>query len=376
MKHFVPNTQGLKVKTPTGYKEFAGIAYMGDKMIYQLILSNGLTLECSEDHKIYDLNHHKILLTDLTIGSKILIDGSSSTVMAIVNTGKIEPVYDLIEVADEHRYYTDSILSSNCIFVGEESTLINSETLQKLNGVDPIFKNNINKTGDIRWFDKIYSDKTYLIALDPSAGVKQDSACIQVWSLPDMAQIAEWSEDHIDIPNQVKLMQTIINSIHSTIKKTGFRGDPDIYYTIENNSWGEAALQIIADIGEEHFLGQFLHEPKRRGASVKTRKGLNTNGQTKAAACAKLKRLVETNRLKIKSKLLVKQLKLYVAKGNSFSAKSGEHDDTVMATMLCVRMMQMITRWDERIGEILKDVFDDHTDTVQRDPLPFSMMIR
>lgn len=257
-----------------------------------------------------------------------------------------------------------------CQFAGEETGLINGITLQRLKGIDPLYKT----ANDVRWYDKIYTDKTYLVALDPSAGVKKDGACIEVWSLPDMAQVAEWNSNSVPIPGQVKNMQTIINYLYSEIKKLNPKVEPEIYFTIENNSWGEAALQSIAEIGEEHFNGQFLHEPKKPGAA-RHRKGLNTNGRSKSSACAKLKTLVESNKLKIKSKLLIRQLKFFVSKGDSFAAKPGEHDDCVMSTILCIRMMQMVSNWDEKVGEMLKDVFDDQEDSSSRDPMPFAIMI-
>ena len=256
-----------------------------------------------------------------------------------------------------------------CIFAGEDSTLINSLTLQRLRGIEPLYKT----SGDVKWFEKVSNDKTYLVSLDPSAGVNKDFACIEVWSLPDMVQMAEWVSNKTSIPNQVRNLHAIINTLHTEIKRQGGKGEPDIYYTIENNSWGEAAIQSINEIGEDNIQATFLHEPKKTSLS-RHRKGLNTNGRTKASACAKLKSLVESNKLQIRSKLLVKQLKFFIAKGDSFAAKSGEHDDCVMSTLLCIRMMQMVTNWDDKVGELMKDAFD--TDQGEhRDPLPFSIVI-
>ena len=97
-----------------------------------------------------------------------------------------------------------------CEFLTADSTLINAVTLLKLQGTDPIFK-----TNEIRWYDNIYPNKTYLIALDPSAGVGKDFAAIEVYVLPDMKQIAEWTHNRTSIPNQVKTMQNIVNFIAS-----------------------------------------------------------------------------------------------------------------------------------------------------------------
>jgi hypothetical protein len=255
-----------------------------------------------------------------------------------------------------------------CKFAGEESTLISSLTLQRLRGNEPLFK-----LGETRYYSTITPDKTYLVSLDPSAGIGKDPACIQVFSLPDMTQIAEWTSNKTSIPNQVRNMQLIINFIYQECKKQGYKGEPDIYYTFENNTWGEAALQSILEIGEENFNAVILNEPRKTGL-IRYRRGLNTNGRSKANACAKLKSLLESNKLKIHSKMLVKQLKFFVSKGDSFAAKQGEHDDCVMSTLLCVRMMQMVTNWDDKVGELLKDVFDDN-EAEHRDPLPFSVIL-
>lgn len=256
-----------------------------------------------------------------------------------------------------------------CKFGGEESTLLTGLALRNLGqGIEPLIK-----TGEIRWYDKIDSSKIYLVGLDPSHGIGQDSACVAVWSLPDMVQVAEWSHDRTPVSQQVKIFQTIINSLYHDIKRQGYKGEPEIFYTLENNSVGMAALEVISDIGEENFLGQFLHEPKKIGTPRHT-KGLNTNGKTKNSACVKLKSLIENNRLNIKSKMLIAQLKFFVASKGSYAAKTGYHDDCVSATLLCVRLMQLVTNWDDRVGEILKDVFDDAEDT-SRDPMPFAIMI-
>jgi hypothetical protein len=257
-----------------------------------------------------------------------------------------------------------------CEFSGEESSLISGAVLNKLEGIDPIFK-----TNEIKWYNRISAEKIYLVALDPGHGIGRDSACISVWSLPDMVQVAEWSNNRTDIPNQVKTLQTIINSIYYDIKRQGYKGEPDIFFTLENNSVGEAAIVALDGIGEETFMGQFLHEPKRYGV-VRHRKGLNTNGRSKNAACSKLKTLIEGNRLKINSKLLVTQLKFFIANKGSFSAQSGRHDDAVMATLLCVRLMQMVTNWDDKAGDVMRDIFDDNEDDASnREPGAFSILI-
>jgi len=362
---FKPNTIGLKVQTPLGFKSFAGVAYMGDKETILITLSNGMSVSCSPMHKIFVSDNDYVLANNLSIGQYIMTINGLCDISSIAPTGKTEPVYDLIDVGGGHRYYTDGILSSNCQFLTADETLINAVTLLKLQGIDPMYK-----TNEIRWYDKIQPNKTYLVALDPSAGVGKDAAAIEVFSLPDMKQVAEWTYNRTSIPNQVRIMQNIVNFIHSEMRKfPDQRGEPDIYFTLENNSWGEAALLTIDEIGEDRFNGIMMHEPKARGVA-RYRKGLNTNGRSKALACTKFKSLLEADKLKIFSKSLVRQIKFFVSKGDSFAGKSGENDDCVMATLLCVRMMQMVTRWDESVGNLMREDFIDET---HEDPMPISI---
>lgn len=251
-----------------------------------------------------------------------------------------------------------------CEFVTADETLVNAVTLLNLHGTEPLFK-----MGQVRWYDTIQPNKIYLIGLDPSAGVGQDSSAIEVYSLPDMRQVAEWTHNRTSIPQQVKTLQGIVNYIHSEMKKSREqRGEPEIYFTLENNSWGEAAILTIDELGEDTFQGVWLHE-RRQPGTPRLRRGLNTNTRSKALACMKLKSLVESSKLTLLSKQLVRQMKFFVAKGNSFAAKAGEHDDCVMATILCVRMMQMVTHWDENISNLMKD---DLQDEHFAEPLPIA----
>jgi len=254
-----------------------------------------------------------------------------------------------------------------CEFAGESETLISSMCLQRLVGQEPKYKIN-----QVRWYEEIQPGKTYLVALDPSAGVGKDYAAITVWCLPDMVQVAEWCHNLTPIPGQVQTMLRMLEYIWDECKDKGQKGDPDIYYSLENNSWGEAALVSINEIGEENFPGTFIHEPRRSNMSGRSRKGLNTNTRSKAMACAKLKTLVETNRLQIRSKALIRQLKFFVAKGDSFAAKAGENDDIVMSMMLGVRMMSILTSWDEKIGDLLRDDLEQEPN----DPMPMTMSFR
>ena len=81
-----------------------------------------------------------------------------------------------------------------------------------------------------------------------------------------------------------------------------------------------------------------------------------------------MKNLVETGRLKVNSRSLVSEFKNFVAVGTSYQAKQGETDDLVMATLLTVRMLQVLQSYHSNLDEQMRD----HQD-VTIEPLPFIM---
>ena len=49
------------------------------------------------------------------------------------------------------------------------------------------------------------------------------------------------------------------------------------------------------------------------------------------------------------SKPMVTELKNYVATGSSYQAKLGQTDDLISATLLAIRMMDVLKDWDPRV---------------------------
>ena len=82
----------------------------------------------------------------------------------------------------------------------------------------------------------------------------------------------------------------------------------------------------------------------------------------------KLKSWMESDKMIPLSKNLIRELKTFIAKGKSFEAKLGETDDLVSATLLCIRQIQVISRFDEEYLETLGESLDG--DDSYNDPLP------
>jgi hypothetical protein len=236
-----------------------------------------------------------------------------------------------------------------CEFIIADETLINPNTLFELEGMEPI-----ERMGQVRWYKNPEKGNIYVVALDPSLGTGSDPAAIQIYEANTTEQIGEWKHNKTDIPNQIKLLAQINKFITSKTQEPN-----NLYYSIENNSIGEAALVSLNEYGEANIPGIFLSEPGKK------RKGFNTTHKVKLTACAKFKTLLESKKMKLHSRSLISELKTFVALGGSYEAKIGETDDLVMASLLAVRIIQQLSDFHYNLENHLRD----HEELIA--PLPF-----
>jgi hypothetical protein len=246
-----------------------------------------------------------------------------------------------------------------CEFIIYDETLIDSLVLTNLRGKEPAFKH-----GTVRWWKKPNPQMTYLVGLDPSLGTGGDPAAIQIFEIPSMEQIGEWSHNKTPIPQQIRILVDICKYLLDEGVD-----NMNIYYSMENNTIGEAALQSVAEVGEENIPGIFLSEPKVHGNSRLYRRGYNTTHRSKISICSKFKTLVETDKVKVNSKMLVSEMKSFIAAGNSFKAKAGDTDDLVMSTLLVMRMAQTLKNYHPELETYIRD-----GDEFDQEPMPFIMI--
>lgn len=236
-----------------------------------------------------------------------------------------------------------------CEFIIADETLVNPNTLIQLEGIEPI-----HRMGQVRWYKKPTKGNIYVTALDPSLGTGGDPAAIQIFEANTTTQVGEWKHNKTDIPSQIKLIADINKYIVECTNEPN-----SLYYSIENNSIGEAALVSLNEYGESNISGIFLSE------AGKKRKGFNTTQKVKLTACAKFKTLLESKKMKVHSKSLISELKSFIAHGGSYAAKIGDTDDLVMASLLVVRILQQLSDYHYNLEEQIRD----HDEMIA--PLPF-----
>jgi hypothetical protein len=358
MVELVKNNRGLEILTDSGWETFDGVLIKGTQTTL-IIRTEKTSIQCTPDHQLFINQKQKKTASTFRPRDKIYTsDGKYDRVIEVKMSGD-EKVYDILNVGKNHRFFANNLLVSNCEFIIDEETLIDSIVLSELEGTDPIYK-----TGQVRWYKKPTKGHIYVTALDPSLGTGGDAAAIQVFEADTTEQVAEWRHNRTPIPEQIKLLAAINKEIVENTKEPN-----NLYYSLENNTIGEAALISLAEYGEENIQGIMVSEPKSIGNVRRYRRGFNTTNKSKLSACSKFKNLLESNKLKIRSSMLISELKTFVASGGSYAAKIGETDDLVMSSLLVVRIFQHLQNFHVDLDQHIRD----HNEELE--PMPFVLVM-
>ena len=78
--------------------------------------------------------------------------------------------------------------------------------------------------------------------------------------------------------------------------------------------------------------------------------------------------MIESQKMTLKSKPLISELKTFIAHGVGFGAKTGEHDDLVSSTLLIVRMAEVLADWDPQI-------YDKMTEKITEESMPMPIFV-
>jgi hypothetical protein len=99
MQKFIRNDD-YEVLTPDGWKSFDGVVITYDSETIEVTVENK-TLVCTTEHRV-EINGNLFYAKDL-----------------VHRSSGIQEVYDLVNVGEKHLYYTNDLVSHNCIFLDE-----------------------------------------------------------------------------------------------------------------------------------------------------------------------------------------------------------------------------------------------------------------
>jgi hypothetical protein len=103
---------GWSVNTDTGFQKIIGSNKTVDYCVWEVITENHI-LECADNHIVFDSNYNSIFVKDLTVDDFIVTEDGLEKIISVKKTIESTPMYDLSVESEDHRYYTNGILSHN-----------------------------------------------------------------------------------------------------------------------------------------------------------------------------------------------------------------------------------------------------------------------
>jgi len=109
----------LRVLTPNGFQPFDGIKIEKSRSIFQLGLSDNSILKCTADHRLKCADGTFAEVSKLKIGDRLYSLPECLTINSINCLKKVDDVYDLLNVRNGNVYWTNNLVSHNCVFIDE-----------------------------------------------------------------------------------------------------------------------------------------------------------------------------------------------------------------------------------------------------------------
>lgn len=223
--------------------------------------------------------------------------------------------------------------------------------------MDPLFLNNldaevkkiqpIKQEMGINWYNTLKEGATYLMGVDPSAGSGNDFSVIQIFDFPTLNQVAEFRSNVVSSPQLYGVIKYILKQME--------KQSATCYFSVENNGVGEGVLALYENDENPPESAQFISE------QGKARVGMTTTKRSKLKACLNFKSLMESSKLKIKSGMLLAELKTFAAHGGSYAALLGSTDDCVAACLIVVRLLSEIASYEQEAFDKLYVYSEEET---------------
>ena len=195
-------------------------------------------------------------------------------------------------------------------FFGTGDTLINAETLLKLRAKNPL---RYLEGGDLKIYEETQQGHEYVMLVDVSKGRGQDYSTFNVIDISSrpFKQVAVYRNNLIS----PLLFPNIIYKWAVSYNKA--------YVVIESNDQGSLVTNgLYHDLEYEN-----MHVESAIKANAL---GIEMTRKVKRLGCSSFKDILENNKLEVCDDDTILEISTFVAKGVSYEASPGNHDDLVM----------------------------------------------
>ena len=199
-------------------------------------------------------------------------------------------------------------------FFGTGDTLINAQTLLGLKAVPP---NRMLEDNSLNIYEDTQKDHDYIMTVDVSKGRGQDYSTFNVIDISTrpFKQVAVYRNNLISpilFPNIIYKYAKVYN---------------DAYVIIEANDQGGVVCNGL--------YYDFEYENMHVSSAIKANAlGIEMNKKIKRLGCSAAKDILENNKLHIQDEQTIMEISTFVAKGQSYEASEGNHDDLMMNIVL------------------------------------------
>lgn len=102
-----------EILTDTGWEVMEDVKQTVPYQKWTLVLEDDYTLECADTHIVFDENLSEIFVKDLSINDSVMTQDGPKKVISVTSSEQIENMYDVGVDSENHRFFTNGILSHN-----------------------------------------------------------------------------------------------------------------------------------------------------------------------------------------------------------------------------------------------------------------------
>lgn len=106
-----------EVMSDSGWVSVLG-SYKTVEYVEWVVETESHSLICADDHILFDQHYNEVFTKDLRIGDYIITDTGPEKVISVKETDQSSNMYDLQVEHEDHRFYSNGILSHNTAAVG------------------------------------------------------------------------------------------------------------------------------------------------------------------------------------------------------------------------------------------------------------------
>lgn len=239
-------------------------------------------------------------------------------------------------------------------FFGTGDTLISAASLMELRVKQPI---RILEGGKLLVYKEPSAGHEYIITVDVSKGRGQDYSTFTIIDVTErpFKQVAVYRNNVISpilFPNIIYKYAMVYNKS---------------YVIIESNDQGGIVCNgLYHDLEYENI---HLESTVKSGAI-----GIEMNKKTKRLGCSGIKDLIEERKLEICDEQTIMEISTFVAKGQSFEASEGNHDDLMMNLVMFGYYTITQSFFNMTNIDLKRMMFEEKMRQIEADILPFGFI--